>query len=255
MIRVLVLMKQVPASATLGVDPETGSLIRNGETLVNPADERALSLALALPDAEITVVTMGPAAAQSLLRTAAAYPVSKLVLICDRAFAGSDTYQTARTLSRAIDQLGEFDLILCGRRAVDGETGQVGPELSTMRRLPFVPDAMALRPEGSTLFVSSQDEESARECSVPLPCVVSVCEGAPPLRPASILGMRRAAKKPITILDNDILQLEGCGLAASPTRVLRTKTVEPPRKKARRTTDADEGVRWIVNALGGKADA
>ena len=127
MIRVLVLIKQVPASATLGVDPETGSLIRNGETLVNPADERALSLALALPDAEITVVTMGPAAAQSLLRTAAAYPVSHLVLICDRAFAGSDTYQTARTLSRAIDQLGEFDLILCGRRAVDGETGQVGP--------------------------------------------------------------------------------------------------------------------------------
>ena len=124
-----------------------------------------------------------------------------------------------------------------------------------MRKLPFVPDAMALRLEGRTLFVSSQDEESARECSVPLPCVVSVCEGAPPLRPASILGMRRAAKKPITILSNDILQLEGCGLAASPTRVLRTKTVEPPRKKVRRTTDADEVVRWIVNALGGKADA
>jgi len=247
--KIAVLMKQVPASATLGVDPETGNLIRNGETLINPADERALSLALSVTGAQVSVITMGPESAKDLLRTAAAYKVQDLVLVSDRAFAGSDSFQTTRVLKATLEYLGGFDLILCGNRAVDGETGQVGPELCAMMDIPFCEDAVSITLDGETLTVKSQNTEGEKTVSCALPMVVSTSVGAPILNPPSILGLRRAAKAEFRILTNEDLQLDNTGLNGSPTRVARTRTAQVVKRKSEKVTDAKIGAERILAFL------
>ena len=247
--KIAVLMKQVPASATLGVDPETGNLIRTGETLINPADERALSLALSIAGAQVSVITMGPDSAKDLLRTAAAYKVSDLVLISDRAFAGSDSFQTAIVLKAALAHLGGFDLILCGNRAVDGETGQVGPELSAMLDVPFAEDAVGIALNGDRLTVVSQNTDGEKTVECPLPMVVSTSVGAPILNPPSILGLRRAAKAEFHVITNEDLKLENTGLGGSPTRVARTRTAQVEKRKGEKITDANLGAERIASLL------
>ena len=253
MIRAAVLMKQVPASATLGLDPETGNLIRNNDTLINPADERALNLALHLPECEVSVFTMGPSQAVQLLQTAACYNVKGLFHLCDRAFAGSDTYQTARTLHAALERFGPFDLVLCGRRAVDGETGQVGPELSALLDVPLIADAVQISVEADDVLVKTQNtqEESVYRC--PFPCVITVSEGAPALRPASILGMRRAKNAVIRTVSCDDLDLTASGLAGSPTRVKRTHPVQTASRKKERIISQQDAMDRILSLLKGGA--
>ena len=139
--RMLVCMKQVPdtTEVKLGADY---TLERDFVAQVmNPADESALELALQLQDkhgGEVTVLSMGPERAQSMLREALARGAHHAVLMTDRAFAGADTLITAACLCTAVRALGGFDLILCGRRAIDGETGQVGPMLASMLDLSLI---------------------------------------------------------------------------------------------------------------------
>jgi len=140
--RILVPIKQVPETSAVKMDETTGAMVRDGvEAIVNPLDLYAIELALVLRaqhGGEVIVVSMGPPKAVTALREALAMGCDQAVLLSDRAFAGSDTWATARVLSAAVRKLGDVDLILCGERATDGDTGQVGPGLAAFLDLPVV---------------------------------------------------------------------------------------------------------------------
>ena len=140
--RIIVPIKQVPNSDEVQLDPRSGTLIRQGvEAIVNPLDLYAIETALNIRDehgGEVIVISMGPAQAAEALREAIPMGADEAVLLCDSAFAGSDTYATAYVLSTAIKRIGQYDLIICGERATDGETGQVGPGIASFLNLPVI---------------------------------------------------------------------------------------------------------------------
>ena len=140
--QIIVCLKQVPNTNEVKFDPKTGSLIREGvASIINPDDKNALEEALSLREqngGKVTVISMGPAQAEFALREALAMGADEAILLSDRAFAGADTWATSFTLAQGIKKLGNFDLILCGRQAIDGDTAQVGPGIAEHLDLPQV---------------------------------------------------------------------------------------------------------------------
>jgi len=126
----IVCIKQVPDTTEVKIDPETGTLIREGvPSIINPFDTYAIEEALLLRErfgGRVTVISMGPPQAEDALREAIAMGADEAILLSDRAFAGADTLATAYTLAEAIKRIGDYDLVICGRQAIDGDTGQVG---------------------------------------------------------------------------------------------------------------------------------
>ena len=164
-LKILVCVKQVPDTTEIKIDPVTNTLIRNGvPSIVNPFDKNALEAALQLKDkygAEVTVLSMGPGQAAEALRECYAMGADNMVLVSDRAFGGADTLATSYTLSAAIRALGEFDLILCGKQAIDGDTAQVGPEIAEHLGIPqvtYAADMQANRMEVRTLTAADLPE-------------------------------------------------------------------------------------------------
>src|SRR3989338_6162967 len=139
---IIVCIKQVPETTEVRINPETNTLVREGvKSIINPFDMYAIEEAVRLKEklgGKATVITMGPPQAEAALREAISMGVDEGILICDRAFAGSDTWATSYTLSAAIKKIGSFDLILCGKQASDGDTAQVGPGISTHLDIPQV---------------------------------------------------------------------------------------------------------------------
>ena len=131
---IIVPIKQVPETSNVKMDPVTGTMIRDGvESIINPLDLYAIEAANLLRDehgGKVTVLSMGPPSAEKALKEAIAMGCDDAVLVTDRAFAGSDTWSTSYVLAKAIEKLGAYDLILCGERATDGDTGQVGPNIA-----------------------------------------------------------------------------------------------------------------------------
>ena len=128
---IVVCVKQVPNTTQVRINPETNTLVREGvESIMNPFDENALEMALQLkekhPGTKVTVLTMGPPQAAEVLKEAVGRGADAVVLLCDRAFAGSDTWATSYALSTTIAKLEKPDLVLFGKQAIDGDTAQVG---------------------------------------------------------------------------------------------------------------------------------
>ncbi|MQY65988.1 MAG: electron transfer flavoprotein subunit beta, partial [Clostridia bacterium] len=130
----IVCIKQVPGTTEVKIDPKTNTLIREGvESIVNPFDSYAIEEALRLKErmgGKVTVISMGPPQAESALREALSMGCDEAILLTDRAFAGSDTLATSYILARGIKKIGEFDLVICGKQAIDGDTAQVGPGIA-----------------------------------------------------------------------------------------------------------------------------
>lgn len=148
--KILVCVKQVPDTTEVKLSADYTLERDFVAQVMNPADESALEKGLALRDAHggsVTVLTMGPKRAEGMLREALSRGADHAVLLTDPAFAGADTLATARALKAAFETLGGFDVVLCGRRAVDGETGQVGPMLASLLDIPCIPNAMDARVE------------------------------------------------------------------------------------------------------------
>ena len=181
---IIVLIKQVPNTTEVKLDPKTGNLIREGvETIINPDDLHALETAVTLKEtygATVTVLTMGPPQAIDALSEAMGMGADKAVLLSDRAFSGADTWATSFTLGKAIQHIGEFDLILAGRQAIDGDTAQVGPQVADFLDLPqvtYVFDIEAVKPDH--MWSSNADSKmatSAIQCS--LPALLTLIRGA-----------------------------------------------------------------------------
>lgn len=220
--KICVLIKAVPntTGGYTGDKPSTVSRI------ANPADMTALEEALTLRDrhgGQVTAVTMGTLSCEGILRQALACGADQAVLVSDSAFAGSDTAATSRILARAVEELGGFDLIFCGRRSTDGETGQVGPELASRLGYSCVTHCIGLQEEENIVCRCMTDDGSA-DYAVSIPAIVTFCNGINSPRLQSLAGLFRAKRAQIQILNRETLHLtpDQCGQQGSPTIVSKS---------------------------------
>lgn len=232
--KILVCIKQVPDAKDVRLDPKTNTLAREGvESIMNPYDRHALEEAVAIKDklgGVVTVITMGPPQAEAVLREAIACGADEGVLISDRAFAGADTWATSYTLAQAVQTLGGFDLILCGKQAIDGDTAQVGPGLACRLRLPFAACIQKTRKvTAEAIEVERMMDDGFDVLRLPLPALMTVVKDINEPRVASLKGKMKAKKAVIQQLSAaDIGADPQCiGLAGSPTQVVRVFSPEP----------------------------
>lgn len=226
---IIVCIKQVPGTTQVKINPETGTLIRAGvEAVVNPFDEYAIEEALRLREkvgGTVKVVTMGPPQAEAALRSAIAMGADDGCLVSDRAFAGSDTWATSYTLAAAIRAVEPYDLIICGKQAIDGDTAQVGPGIAETLGIPFVAWVRKVEHvDAESVRVERMMEEGYDVVEMPLPGLITVVKEINEPRLASLKGKMRAKKAELTVLDASKLNVEPSkiGLKGSPTQVLRS---------------------------------
>lgn len=222
--RILICLKQVPDTTEVKLTDDLTLEREFVAQVLNPADESALELGLELKEKHggtVTVLTMGPKRAEGMLREALSRGADEAVLMTSPRFAGADTLVTARCLAEAEKALGGFDLILCGRRAIDGETGQVGPMVAAMLDRPCVVNATEGEIADGCLKAIQLTEAGSLQWKAPLPAVMTLCEWSHALRLPTISGLRRAAQADVRFCEPEDLGIDPatCGLKASPTRV------------------------------------
>lgn len=228
--KIVVCIKQVPDTTEIRLDPATGTMIRDGvPSIMNPDDKGGLEMALRLKDrfgAEVTVLTMGPMQADAILRESLAMGADKAILLSDRKFAGADTLATSNTLAGALRRL-EFDILITGRQAIDGDTAQVGPQIAEHLDLPQVTYVEDVDYDGKgTLTVKKATEEGYQMLEVSAPCVLTVLASANKARYMSVRGIVEAYDHEVEVwgFDNIEVDEKKLGLAGSPTRVAKSFT-------------------------------
>ncbi len=233
--RVIVCIKQVPASSEVKINPETNTLMRESvEGIINPYDMYALEEGLRVKErcgGQVTILSMGPPQVEGALREAISLGADETVLLSDRAFAGSDTLATGYTLSQGIRKIGEFDLIICGKQAMDGDTAQVGPGIADFLDIPFVAYVRKIEEIGEgKIRVERLMEEGYEVIETPLPVLLTVVKEINEPRLPSLKGKMRAKKAEITTWNADDLGVDKkrCGLDGSPTKVIKIFT--PPAR-------------------------
>ncbi|MDD2618091.1 MAG: electron transfer flavoprotein subunit beta/FixA family protein [Bacteroidales bacterium] len=223
--KIIVCVKQVPDTMDVKFNDDFTLQRDHIAQILNPADESALELGLALRDetcGTLSVLTMGPARVQKMLREIISRGADKAYQLTDSAFAGADTLATARTLKAAINKLGAYDLILCGRRAADGETGQVGPMLASLMDIACVTNAVHVQVDGPQAQVAQLTEEGLQNWQCNLPSLITLCEWSYRLRLPSFAGLKQARDAEITQLTHSDIGIEksATGIKGSPTRVV-----------------------------------
>ena len=224
---ILVCIKQVPDTTEIRIDPVTNTLIRAGvPSIVNPFDAYALEIAARIKDCtenvKIVLLSMGPEQAKNALKECLAVGGDKAYLVSDRAFGGADTLATSYTLSAAIRKLeeleGKFDLIFCGKQAIDGDTAQVGPEIAEHLDLPQITYAVEAKLEGDEILVKKETPEGFAIVAAKMPCVVTVTKPSFDPRFPSIKSKLAANRKEIPTLTSEDLPVDRAriGLKGSP---------------------------------------
>ena len=235
---IIVCIKQVPDTTEVRIDPETNTLIRSGiACIINPFDMYAIEEGLRLKEkfgGKVTVITMGPPQAEEALREAISLGADEAILISDRAFAGSDTWATSYTLSRAIHKVGDYDLVICGKQAIDGDTAQVGPGISAHLDIPqvtYVKKIEEVDVAKKYMRAERMTEEGYEIIESPLPCLLTVVKEINEPRLPSLKGKMRAKKAEIKKWEAKDLDTDPdlIGLNGSPTKVVKIFT-PPPRK-------------------------
>ena len=236
---IIVCIKQVPDTTDVKINPETNTLIREGiPNIINPFDMYAIEEALRLKEnfgGKVTVISLGPPQAINALKEAVAMGADEAIQLSDRIFAGSDSWATAYTLALAIKKLGEFNIILCGKQAIDGDTGQVGPGIASqlgITQLTYVFKIITLDPEAGTIIVERLLEEGREIVEAKLPALLTVVKDINQPRSATLFHIRRASKLLIptwTAADLPGADLSKLGLKGSPTQVI--KIFSPPKRE------------------------
>jgi len=235
---IVVCIKQVPDTAEVRINPETGTLIREGvPSIINPFDLHAIEAGLQMRErvkGSLIVLTMGPPQAETALREALSMGADEAILLSDRAFAGSDTWATSFTLSKAIQKIGA-DIIICGKQAIDGDTAQVGPETAEFLGIPHISYVRKIEEvTGSSMRVQRLMDDGYDVVESSLPVLLTVVKELNEPRLPSLKG-KMAAKKAIIRKWGraDIMAEESdVGLKGSPTQVknIFTPEVRPGRK-------------------------
>lgn len=254
--KIVVCIKQVPDTNEVKLDPVKGTLIREGvPSIINPDDKAGLEAALAIKDktgAEVTVISMGPPQADAVLREAMAMGADKAYLITDRAFGGADTLATSSTIAAALKKL-EYDLIVTGRQAIDGDTAQVGPQIAEHLGIPNISYAEDIQVDGDTITVRRQYEDRHHIVKAKMPCLVTALgEMNTPryMTPGGIFDAYR--EKEVTVFTRPDLEIadEQIGLKGSPTNVAQSfpKSVKPAGVKES-SLEPEEAADYIVAKL------
>lgn len=254
--KIAVCIKQVPDARDVRLDPVTNTLAREGvESIMNPYDQHALEEAVRLKEklgGEVTAITMGPPQAEEVLRSAIACGADNGVLVSDRAFAGADTWATAYTLGRAVETLGNFDLFLCGKQAIDGDTAQVGPGLAMRLDIPYLTCVQKIREiDATTLVAERMMDDGYDVVEVALPALLTVVKNINEPRVPSLKGKMKAKKAVITALSAEAIDADpaSIGLPGSPTQVVRVFPPEPRGESAVFSGTVDEQVAQLVDKL------
>ena len=236
MLNILVCIKQVPDTTIIKIDPVTKTLIRDGvPSIVNPFDAYALEVAVQLKEkvgGTVTVVSMGPLQAKNALKECISKGADKAYLMTDRAVGGSDTLATSYILSCVAQKLGPFDLIFCGKQAIDGDTGQVGPEMAEHMGIAQITYAVAVDYEDGQLKVRREVDDGWEVIGAQLPAIVTVNKTEKEPRMATLMSKmaaNRAVIEEIHCADVVEMDLERVGLKGSATKVVKTFT--PDRTK------------------------
>lgn len=280
-LNIIVLAKQVPDTRNVGKDAMKADGTVNRAALpaiFNPEDLNALEQALKLkeqyPGTTVTVLTMGPARAAEVIREALYRGADKGIVLSDRAFAGADTLATSYAISAAIRKIGNYDLILGGRQAIDGDTAQVGPQVAEKLGLPQITYAEEIiSAENGKVRVKRRIENGVETVEGPLPLVVTVNGSADACRPRNAKALQKykyaavpsevaadEAKKAFIekrpyleigewntqTVDADLNQ---CGLAGSPTKVKGIVNVVFTAKEARTIENTDEALEDLIKEL------
>ncbi|MEG0591217.1 MAG: electron transfer flavoprotein subunit beta/FixA family protein [Lachnospiraceae bacterium] len=254
---IAVLIKQVPVSNDVSVDPKTHALVRaSSEGMINPADLNAIEEAILLKEqtgGKVVVFTMGPPDAEKALRDAMALGCEESCLITDRAVAGGDTIATAKVLAKALEIYGTFDVILSGALSADGATGQVGAMVAEQLGIPHVAEIQSMRyeenvPKKIEVIKKLHEDKIKIRCSIP--AVFSVNFGSNEPRLATLRSKRAAKTKPMATYTNAELQLpsDQIGIPGSPTAVI--DSFEPKSgRKANMLTGTGAELALMLNNL------
>jgi electron transfer flavoprotein alpha/beta subunit len=253
--KIIVCIKQVPDTAEVRINPETNTLIRDGvPSIINPYDLHALEAAIKIKEegsATVTALTMGPPQAEEALREAIAIGADEGVLLTDRVFAGSDTWATAYTLYKAVETLG-FDIILCGKQAIDGDTAQVGPEMAEFLNIPhiaYVKKIEKIEEKGIVVHRLMGEGHDVVESS--LPVLMTVVRELNEPRLPSLKGKMKAKKADINKLTHEDIHADESmlGLNGSPTQV--KNIFAPEIKKDRKMLEGspEEQVEQLMSEL------
>ena len=280
-LKIIVLAKQVPATRNVGKDAMKADGTVNRAALpaiFNPEDLNALEQALQLkdryPGSTVTLLTMGPGRAAEIIREGLYRGADNGVVLSDRAFAGSDTLATSYALATAVRKIGDFDIILGGRQAIDGDTAQVGPQIAEKLGLPQVTYAEEVgEVKDGKITIKRRIENGIETVKAPLPLLVTVNGSADECRPRNARSLQKYkyAAAPSELKDDDkrkplveardYLQIkewsadfvgadrEQCGLPGSPTKVKKIENVVFSAKESVRLSDADNEVEDLVKQL------
>jgi len=254
--KIIVCVKQVPDAKDVRLDPETNTLAREGvESIMNPYDQHALEEAVRLKEelgGEVVVLTMGPPQAEDVLRQAISCGADRAVLVSDRAFAGADTWATSYTLEHAVKTIGDFDLILCGKQAIDGDTAQVGPGLATRLDVPYLTCIQKIREaKKSGLVVERMMDDGFDVLGVNLPALLTVVKNINEPRVPSLKGKMKAKKADILTLNSEDIGADAAcvGLPGSPTKVVDVFPPPPRGERAVLQGTLDEQIDQLVDKL------
>ena len=276
--KIVVCIKQVPDTTEIKLDPVTGTLIRDGvPSIMNPDDKGGLEFALQLKDqygAHVTVITMGPPQAEAILREAYAMGVDRAILLSDRKFGGADTLATSNTIAAALRSL-EFDLVITGRQAIDGDTAQVGPQVAEKLGLTQITYAEEILEVGKDkITVKRHIDGGVETVEGPLPIVITVNGSAAPCRPrnAKLVQKYKHAKTVtekqqgnldytdlydkrdyLNLAEWSVADVNGdlaqCGLSGSPTKVKAIQNIVFQAKESKTISGSDRDVEDLIVEL------
>ena len=209
--KIIVCIKQVPETFEVKIDPETKRIVREGvKSIINPYDMYAIEEGIRLKErfgGEVVAITMGPPQAESALKEAIAMGVDTAILLSDKKFAGSDTLATSYTLSLAIKNIGNFDIIICGRETLDGSTGQVGPEIAVHLKIPYVTYVSKIENISDGILECKRLMEDHYETlKIKMPVLITVVKEINEPRIPSLKGMLKAKKTEIPVWSSENLK-------------------------------------------------
>ncbi len=253
---VIVCLKQVPGTTQVKIDPETNTLIREGiENIINPFDTYAIEEGVRLRErfgGKVTVISMGPPQTEAALREAVSLGADEGILLSDPAFAGADTWATSCTLSMALRKLEPYDLVICGRQTLDGDTGQVGPQLAEMLCLPFVAYVSQIEEiADGEMRVRRMVDDGYEIMGSPLPAVITVVKEINTPRLPSLRGIARSKSASIAVWGVKELNIDPdkVGMAGSFTRVIRIFSPQQDRRGEIFQGDLESQVDCLVGRL------
>lgn len=251
-IKIIVCIKQVPATTEVKIDPQTNTLIREGiENIINPFDSYAIEEAVRIKERfvaeqtfseeeiETIAMTMGPPQAEHILRDAISVGIDKAILLSDRAFAGSDTLATSSTLAAAAKKIKGYKIILFGKQTLDGDTAQVGPELAHYLKMPFVGYVSSiLEIDRQAVVLKRLMDDRYETFRLRFPIAMSVTKDINIPRVQSLRGKMKAKKAEIAVWKKEDIEMaeEELGLLGSTTRVIKIFT-----SKIEKDTEVFEG--------------